>query len=32
MIDKTALATLYPDLSCNIRSLRKKYKLTQKEL
>ena len=32
MIDKTALSTLYPDLSYNIRSLRKKSKLTQKEL
>lgn len=32
MIDKTVLSTLYPDLSYNIRSLRKKSKLTQKEL
>lgn len=32
MIDKTALSALYPDLSYNIRSLRKKSKLTQKEL
>lgn len=32
MIDKNALSDLYPDLSYNIRSLRKKYKLTQKEL
>lgn len=32
MIDKNTLSNLYPDLSYNIRSLRKKYKLTQKEL
>lgn len=32
MIDKNTLSDLYPDLSYNIRSLRKKYKLTQKEL
>lgn len=32
MIDKTTLSALYPDLSYNIRSLRKKLNLTQKEL
>lgn len=32
MIDKNTLSNLYPDLSYNIRSLRKKSKLTQKEL
>jgi transcriptional regulator, cro/CI family len=32
MIDKNILSNLYPDLSYNIRSLRKKSKLTQKEL
>ena len=32
MIDKNKLSDLYPDLSYNIRSLRKKLNLTQKEL
>lgn len=32
MIDKNTLLNLYPNLSHNIRSLRKKSKLTQKEL
>lgn len=32
MIDKNTLSALYPDLSYNIRSLRKELKLTQKEL
>jgi transcriptional regulator, XRE family len=32
MIDKNILSNLYPDLSYNIRTLRKKSKLTQKEL
>lgn len=32
MIDKNTLSALYPDLSYNIRSLRKSSKLTQKEL
>lgn len=32
MLEKNTLSDLYPDLSYNIRSLRKKYKLTQKEL
>lgn len=32
MIDKDILINLYPDLSYNIRSLRKGLKLTQKEL
>lgn len=32
MIDKTSLSALYPDLSYNMRSLRKRSKLTQKEL
>lgn len=32
MIDKDILINLYPDLSYNIRSLRKELKLTQKEL
>lgn len=32
MIDKNTLSTLYPDLSYNIRGLRKELNLTQKEL
>ncbi len=32
MIDKNTLSNLYPDLSYNIRSLKKKFKLTQKNL
>lgn len=32
MIDKNILTNLYPDLSYNIRSIRKKLNLTQKEL
>lgn len=32
MIDKDILINLYPDLSYNIRNLRKELKLTQKEL
>lgn len=32
MIDKNMLISLYPDLSNNIRSIRKKLNLTQKEL
>lgn len=32
MIDKNTLSTLYPDLSYNIKGLRKELNLTQKEL
>lgn len=32
MIDKTSLSALYPNLSYNMRCLRKRSKLTQKEL